>query len=79
MSKLAHSNDETMRKIQSDALLRDDPSLFRCCGCGLASPDEWKPCDCTTGVGYRIVRGKTDYLNFKTEPPPKCKTCGKVL
>lgn len=69
MSKLAHSDDATMQRIESDRMLRDDPTLFRCCGCGLVSPDEWKPCDCPTGCGYRVIKGAMEMIVFKRADP----------
>lgn len=67
MRKLAHSNDATMRKIESDALLRDDPTMYRCCGCGcgLACPEGKKPCDCATGVGLRMVGNLPEHIVLK--------------
>lgn len=65
MSKLAHSNDATMRKIESDRLLEDDPTMYRCCGCGVACPDGEKPCDCTTGVGFRMTKNGPEHLVLK--------------
>jgi hypothetical protein len=69
MSKLAHSDDASMRRIESDRLLRDDPAMFRCCGCGLACPENVKPCDCYTGVGYRVVGGKIEHMVLVATPP----------
>lgn len=37
---------------------------FRCCGCGTASFDGVKPCDCYTMVGSRRVDGKPEYRVF---------------
>lgn len=65
MSKLAHSNDETMRQIESARLLADDPLMFRCCSCGIACPEEYKNCDCITGVGFRRIKGVMEYANLK--------------
>ncbi len=67
MSKLAHSDDASMRQIESDRLLREDPTLFRCCGCGLAAPEEVKPCGCVTGVGFRRINGVMEYSNLKDQ------------
>lgn len=33
------------------------PTDFRCCGCGAASIDNVKPCNCATGVGFRVTDG----------------------
>lgn len=40
---------------------------FRCCGCGTASFDGVKPCECVTMVGSRWTNGKPEYLVFKTK------------
>lgn len=39
---------------------------FRCCGCGAASIDEVKPCECITMVGARGPHDARDYTVFKT-------------
>lgn len=70
MSKLAHSDEASMKKIESDRLLRDDPTLYRCSGCGLAAPEEIKPCDCITGVGYRRINGVMEHVIFKDQEKP---------
>lgn len=59
MSKLAHSDDDSMARIESNRLLAEDPTMFRCCGCGLACPENVKPCDCITGVGFRMKPGSS--------------------
>lgn len=81
MSKLAHSNDETMRKIESDRMLEDDPTLFRCVNCGLASYDETKPCDCITDCGYRPRKGNgPDVIIWENCREPKvCPSCNRRL
>lgn len=40
-----------MNKTVSMRLPEDDD--YRCCGCGKASLDKVKPCECVTMVGYR--------------------------
>ena len=81
MSKLAHSNEETMRKIDSDRMLEDDPTLYRCAGCGLGSYDENKPCDCITDCGYRRLKGKgLEVIVWQDcREPKRCPTCERVL
>lgn len=39
---------------------------FRCCGCGRASIDQVKPCDCPTMVGGRGSVPGREYVVFKT-------------
>lgn len=79
MSKLAHSNTETMRRIESDRLHEADPSLYRCCGCGIVSVDGKQPCNCVTGTGFRRLNGKEeiivwpDVLEWEKD---RCPTCG---
>lgn len=79
MSKLAHSNTETMRRIESDRLLEDDPSLYRCCCCGIVSVDGEQPCDCVTGTGFRRVKGKEEIIVWPDvirRELNQCPTCG---
>lgn len=70
MSKLAHSDEAMMRRIESDRLLEEDPSLYRCCGCGLASIDETQPCECATDCGYRGKGESLEVIVWKVTTPP---------
>lgn len=81
MSKLAHSNDETMRIIESDRLLENDPTLFRCASCGTASPDENNPCECVTRCGFRRLKGKDmEVIVWKDcREVQTCPTCKRPL
>lgn len=65
MSKLAHSDEASMKRIESDRLLEDDQIMFRCCNCGLACPQEIKSCDCITDVGFRKLGDQLEYVILK--------------
>lgn len=47
-------------------------TAFCCSGCGKPAPDQVKPCQCATGVGFRIIDGKIQHCSFiETDGSPE--------
>jgi len=41
-------------------------SAWKCAGCGVEAVDDLKPCDCITGVGFRVVPGVgVQHISFR--------------
>lgn len=41
---------------------------FKCCSCGVESIDGLRPCECMTGVGYKITDKYIKHYIFKPKP-----------